>query len=351
MKTTNNIYANEICRLAKEERLWSRLDGKTVFLSGATGMIGACLTDLIMQHNLLTEHPIRLIACSRNAQTAAERFGRYMGKETFRYISCDINEPIPECGTVDYMIHAASNTHPRQYAADPIGTIEANVRGTQNLLDYAVSHTCRRFCFLSSVEIYGENRGDVEKFDEGYLGYLDCNTLRAGYPESKRLGETLCNAYREKYGLAFAIPRLSRTYGPTMLPSDSKAIAQFIRKAATGEDIVLKSEGNQKYSYCFVTDAAAGILYTMLFGEPGRAYNVADKESDITLKELSAILAGIAGTNVVFELPEESEKKGYSAATKAMLDACALEALGWQACVHLQEGLRCTVESLRQQAQ
>lgn len=351
MKMKNDVYVNEICRLAKEEKLWSCLDGKTIFLSGATGMIGACLIDLIMQHNLLTEYPIRLIACSRNAQTAAERFGRYMGKETFRYISCDINDPIPECGTVDYVIHAASNTHPRQYAADPIGTIASNVIGTKNLLDYSVSHGAQRFCFVSSVEIYGENRGDVEAFSEDYLGYLDCNTLRAGYPESKRLGETLCNAYREKRGLDFSIPRLSRTYGPTMMSSDSKAIAQFIRKAATGENIVLKSEGNQKYSYCFVTDVVAGILFTMLFGESGRAYNVADKESDITLKELAGILAGIAGTNVVFELPEESEKKGYSTATKAMLDAGALESLGWQARVHLEEGLRCTVEGLRQQAE
>ena len=84
------------------------------------------------------------------------------------------------------------------------------------------------------LEIYGENRGDVETFPESYLGYIDCNTLRAGYPESKRLGETLCNAYAQTFGLDFVIPRLSRVYGPTMLPTDSKAISQFIKKAAAG---------------------------------------------------------------------------------------------------------------------
>ena len=209
-----------------------------------------------------------------------------------------------------------------------------------------VSHGAQQFCFVSSVEVYGENRGDVEKFDESYLGYLDCNTLRAGYPESKRLGETLCNAYHQTYGLEFTIPRLSRVYGPTVLATDTKAISQFIKKAAAGEDIVLKSEGNQKYSYTFVTDAAAGILYTMLLGTPGEAYNVADEKSDITLKELAGHLADIAGTKVVFELPDEKEKKGYSTATKAMLDASKLEALGWHAGVHMEEGLRCTVEAL-----
>ena len=197
--------------------------------------------------------------------------------------------------------------------------------------------------------IYGENRGDTDKFSEGYLGYLDCNTLRAGYPESKRLGETLCNAYCHTHGLAFTIPRLSRVYGPTMLSSDSKAISQFIRKAADGEDIILKSEGTQKYSYTFVTDTISAVLYTMLLGQTGKAYNVADEDSDIMLKDLAGCLARIAGTEVVFRIPDEKEKLGYSTATRAMLDASMLRELGWVPRVHISEGLECTVGTVRMQ--
>lgn len=289
---------------------------------------------------------MHVIALSRNEERARERFGTYWDNDCFKYLSCDVNEEIPECGPVDYVIHAASNTHPLQYSDDPIGTIASNVVGTKNLLDYAVSHRALHFCFVSSVEIYGENRGDTEKFDEKYLGYIDCNTLRAGYPESKRLGETLCNAYSQIYGLAFTIPRLSRVYGPTMMSSDTKAISQFIGKAAAGENIVLKSEGNQKYSYTFVTDAVSGILYTMLMGRPGEAYNVADEKSDITLKDLAEILARIAGTRVIFELPDEKERLGYSTATKAMLNADKLKKLGWTPEVPMEEGLKCTVKEL-----
>ena len=342
-----SIYSQQLEKLNNQSLPWGKFAGKTILISGATGMIGKCLIDVLMLCNETKHSDMRIIALSRNEVRAQERFRAYWKKDAFQYISCDINKAIPECGQVDYVIHAASNTHPLQYSEDPIGTIASNVIGTKNLLDYAVSHGAKHFCFVSSVEVYGENRGDTEKFDEKYLGYIDCNTLRAGYPESKRLGETLCNAYGQTYGLAFSIPRLSRVYGPTMLPSDTKAISQFIRKAAGGENIVLKSEGNQKYSYSFVTDAVSGILYVMLLGKPGEAYNVADEQSDITLKELAGILAHIAGTQVIFELPDERERRGYSTATKAMLDASKLRTLGWTPQVHMAEGLQCTVEEYR----
>lgn len=342
-----DIYEQQLEHLAAQSQLWDKLFGSTLLLSGATGMIGKCIVDAVMLRNRLYDSNIKIIALSRNAGTAKQRFAEYIEDPYFQYLSCDVNLPIPECGDADYIIHAASNTHPRQYSADPIGTINANVSGTKNLLDYAAGHRIKRFCFVSSVEIYGENRGDTEKFAETYLGYIDCNTLRAGYPESKRLGETLCNAYGQACGLDFVIPRLSRVYGPTMLLSDSKAISQFIKNAAAGENIILKSEGTQKYSYSFVTDAVAGVLYTIVFGKSGEAYNIADKKSDITLRDLAQVLAEAAGTKVIFELPKESEKRGYSTATKAMLDAEKLEQLGWQAQVHMAEGLTCTVEAVR----
>lgn len=342
-----DIYKTELAYRAEEPLPWELLEGRRILLSGASGMVGKCIIDILMRHNLITDNAIQILALSRNEKIARERFAPYWDDPCFNYLSCDVNDPLPECGSVDYIIHAASNTHPLQYAKDPIGTITANVFGTKNLLDYGVSHGAVHFCFCSSVEVYGENRGDVEKFDEPYLGYIDCNTLRAGYPESKRLGETLCNAYCQDRGLPFTVARLSRVYGPTMLSGDSKAIAQFIKKAARGEDIVLKSEGNQKFSYTYVTDAAAGVLYTMLSGKAGEAYNVADRFSDITLRELARYLADIAGTKVVFELPEDIEHRGYSTATKAMLDAGKIEKIGWKARVHMAEGLASAIHACR----
>jgi len=326
------------------------LSGRTILLSGATGMIGKCIIELLMQHNHAhpDEEPIHIIALSRNGERAKERLAEYWNLESFRYIACDVNQEIPECGQADYIIHAASNTHPLQYSQDSIGTITANVIGTKNLLDYAVEHRTERFCFVSSVEVYGENRGDVERFQEDYLGYLDCNTLRAGYPESKRVGETLCNAYGQTHRLDFVIPRLSRTYGPTMLPSDSKAIAQFIKKAAAGEDIILKSAGTQLYSYTYAPDAAAGILTVLLKGKSGEAYNISDLESEVTLRQITEWLAEDNGVKVAFEVPDVTERAGYSTATRALLDTEKITALGWRPQVHMREGLVKTVRGMRE---
>lgn len=328
------------------------LSGKSILLSGATGMIGKCIIDLIMQYNHTHkgEVPIRITALSRNSESAKKRLAEYWNEESFAYIACDVNQEIPECGQADYVIHAASNTHPMQYSQDSIGTITANVIGTKNLLDYAVAHKTARFCFVSSVEVYGENRGDVDRFQEDYLGYLNCNTLRAGYPESKRVGEALCNAYGQTHQLEFVIPRLSRVYGPTMLSSDSKAIAQFIKKAAAGEDIVLKSAGTQLYSYTYASDAAAAILAVLLNGKSGEAYNVSDLESEVTLRQITEWLAEDNGVKVTFEVPDVTEQAGYSTATRALLDTEKITALGWRPQVHMREGLAKTVRSLHEKS-
>lgn len=323
----NKIYRSDIVQALSCAISWEFLNNKTVLIVGATGMISSTIIDILMLRNKEFSQHIHIIAISRNEEKAKRRFAAYWNDTCFTYSSHDITTPLPELGDIDYILHAASNTHPRAYATDPIGTITANVQGTYHLLAYAASHHCERFFFFSSVEIYGENRNDVDKFDEEYLGYINCNTTRAGYCESKRLGEALCNAFASQKGQDFVIGRFSRVYGPTMSPEDSKAIAQFIKKAVSGEDILLKSEGNQLYSYTYVVDAATAALCLLLQGENGSAVNIADSASDIRLKDLASLLAKEAGTKVVFELPDSAEKAGYSTATKAVLDTTKIEQL------------------------
>ncbi len=346
----NATYISDVKKIASLDYSWEKLEGKKLAISGATGMIGSFLIDVLMYKNKHDNLDVTIYAFGRNEEKARGRFGDLADSDKLRFVKQDINIMIPEdiCDKkVDYIIHAASNTHPVAYSSDPIGTISANVIGTNNLLEWASKVNCERFVFLSSVEIYGENKGDTDTFAEDYLGYIDCNTLRAGYPESKRTGEALCQAYIKQKGIDVVIPRLSRCYGPTMLNSDTKALSQFIKKGVNGEDIVLKSEGTQLYSYAYVADAVSGILKLMFDGECGSAYNVVSDDSDIMLKDLAKIIADYVGKKVIFELPSETERAGYSKATKATLASDKIKKTGWKSYYDISEGLHHTIDVLR----
>jgi nucleoside-diphosphate-sugar epimerase len=347
MFVNNQGYLKQIETAASLKIDWERFKGKAFFITGATGLIGVFLIDVLMFASEKYGLGVAVYGAGRNRKSAEHRLHRHIGNERFRFIEQDINEPVKLDVNCDYIIHGASATHPLQYSSDPVGTITANVIGLRNVLEFAAGgNNNARVMFLSSVEIYGENRGDAERFDESYCGYIDCNTLRAGYPESKRAGEALCQAYIKAKNLDIVIPRLSRVYGPTMSESDSKAVAQFIKKALNGEDIVLKSKGDQLFSYTYAADAVCAILYILLYGKRGEAYNVSDEKSEITLKDLAQTLADIAGTKVIFELPSETDSAGYSKATKALLDNGKLKGLGWESGYDIRTGLGLTVKIL-----
>lgn len=345
----NKNYIEDIAYVSALELPWEQLENKSILISGATGLIGSFLVDVLMYRNKYQNLNCKVFALGRNKERAEERFGKIWDEDTFEYLSCDINQTleIENVESMDYVLHLASNTHPVAYATDPIGTVTTNVIGTYNMLEYAAKHNTRRFVFASSNEIYGENRGDVEFFDESYCGYINSNTLRAGYPESKRCGEALCQAYITQKKLDVVIPRLTRTYGPTLLQTDTKAMSQFLHKAISGEDIVLKSAGTQFYSYTYVSDAVSGLLTVMLKGTCGEAYNIADLASDIQLKDLAAIIASKVGRKVIFEIPDAIEQAGYSKATKARLANEKIHELGWNAKYDIERGIERTIEIMK----
>lgn len=345
----NEMYIEDVRYVAEFSLPWDKLQNKKLLITGACGLIGSFAIDVLMEKNASCNMNCMIYALGRNKQMAKKRFVNYWTNPLFCFLCHDVNNPLEEKTDedFDYIIHLASCTHPMAYAQSPIATIATNVFGTDYLLRYAAGHHVQRFIFASSNEIYGENRGDVEFFTETYCGYINPNTLRAGYPESKRCGEALCEAYLKEKGTNVVIPRFTRTYGPTMLMSDTKAVSQFIIKAAKGENIVLKSEGTQYYSYTYVADAVVGLFIVMLCGRCGEAYNIADCKSDIRLKDLAKIAAEISHMKVIYDIPNFIEKVGYSTATKARLDGSKLKSLGWDMKYDIYEGMKRTIEILR----
>lgn len=333
-------YEQELEKIVKGKNEVFR--GKSILVTGARGMIGSMLVDAVMFANQKYGTGCKVYAVARNITAAEIRFEKYMDSPLFQLIIADINKAIIDGieGEVDYIVHGASNTHPLLYSGKPIETILTNTVGTNNLLEFAISHGCKRFLFLSSVEIYGEDNRACGKFKESDCGYIDSNTLRAGYPEGKRVGEALCQAYSKEYDLQSIILRVARCYGPGILENDSKALSQFLRRACSHEDIVLKSVGNQCFSYVYQADAVDAICHFLRNGDIGEAYNITGIDSDITLKGIAEYIAGIARVSIIYELPNREEMAGYSKASKALLDGEKAAKAGWVSHYSIQEGIK-----------
>ena len=347
MYITSDLYIDDVKRVTNLPLPWDRLNEKSIMLTGASGLIGTFLVDVLMEKNISDGLNVKIIAVGRNEDKARERFGDYWSNEEFSFMCADINEPLSIYPHTDFVIHAASNTHPRLYTLDPVGSLMTNILGTYNLLEYALKTKVYRFVFVSSVEIYGQALKPDDVFNEKYCGYIDCNQFRAAYPEGKRAGEALCNAYIGKYKIDIVIPRLSRVYGSTMRIDDSKAMSQFIMNGVRGEDIVLKSNGAQRFSYCYVADAVSGILYAMLLGKCGEAYNVADMNGSISLREITENIADYTKKKVVFNLPDEQETAGFSNVSVGVMDTKKLQELGWRAFDDVKSGTKKTIDILR----
>lgn len=347
MYIKNPIYKNDIENVSNENLQWEKLFGKSILITGATGLIGTMIVDVLMKKNFDNDLNVKIYATGRNEEVAKLRFTDYWSNKNFEFVKMNVNEPIDLNFSVDFIIHAASNTHPMLYSSDPVNTMLSNIIGTQNLLEYGIKSKIQRMLFLSSVEIYGNVLNDNDNFDEKYCGYIDCNTLRAGYPESKRAGESLCQAYISKYNLDVVIARPCRIYGSTMRLDDSKAMSEFIMNGVRREDIVLKSEGLPKFSYCYVADCVSGIFYCLISGKCGEAYNISDSSEILSLREIAEYISKLAGKKVVFELPNETQRKGFSKAVRAVLVNDKLRSLGWTPKDDTKSGVKKTIEILR----
>lgn len=306
---------NDIELIAEQNLNWDVLTGKTIMISGGTGFIGSFIINVFRYRNKKYHQGIKVVSLSRHGECS---------DDTVEYLTHDILYPLSYEKNVDYVLHLASNTHPYQYAKDPVGTITTNVIGCNNLLSFSKEHGISKFILASSVEIYGE--GTASLMNESYCGYLDCNNARSGYNEAKRTCEALCQSYKKQYGLDVVIARFARVFGPDK-KEDTKAMAQFISNAINNEDIVLKSKGLQRFSYCYVADAANAIIHLMLCGVSGEAYNIAADDDGKTLGDYAEYIAGLANRKVIYDIQNNDSA---SKATYALLDTSKIKELGWK---------------------
>ena len=320
------------------------MKGKTIVILGSTGLIASTLVEKLCDLDDTLGLGLELIVTYRDKAKAERRFSGLETGCSIEYLRYDVTEPFPDVD-VDFIVHSASPAHPRAFVENPVGVMMANIDGVINVLEHARAHPETRVLYVSSGEVYGaktENR----PYTESDTGLLDPLNFRACYPESKRAAETLCRCYQHQYGVDSVIVRPGHVYGPALMSESTRVDVQFMRNALAGEDILMKSLGLQRRSYIHVDDVVSGMMFAMLKGGSGEAYNISNRHSDVTIREYAEILARIAGVSVRMEV-DAASCTGSSQVQDSTLDSSKLEGLGWIPRIRMEEGLRETFDALR----
>lgn len=325
------------------------LFGRRVLVTGATGMLCSPVVDILTLMNREMHANIIIIIAGRSLRDAEERFGPMGGPDGLEFREYDATSatPIEVSEPVDFIIHGASNANPSAYMEQPVETMMANIVGLTAMLDLARTADGSRILYVSSSEIYGRTITN-DPFTEAEYGYLDILDKRAGYPSSKRAGESLCVAYGMEYGVDAVIVRPGHIYGPTTRESDNRASAQFARTALAGNDVVMRSHGTQLRSYCYALDCASALLAVLIRGESGNAYNISNPHSICSISDIAHEIARAAGVAVKFDLEPGAAPVQHNLMDNSSLNSSKLEALGWVPRFDLATGVSHTVTILRE---
>ena len=347
----NRIIKEDIQQIINKELPWEQLYGKTILITGATGMLASYMVytiSVLNQKNLKLSDQIKVILLVRDIRKAYDKFSPYFEKEMLDIIEWD-GTKVNIDQKIDYIIHAASTADSSQYLIHPVETILPNVLGTYSLLELAQKNHVNKFLFFSSASAYGKIK-DKEVIEENDSGYLNPGDIRSCYGESKRMGENMCVSYAHEYGVNTCCVRISHTYGPTMnIEKDTRVFAEFVRNVLNNQNIEMKSEGTAKRAFCYISDATTAFFLLLLKGVSGEIYNMCNAECFVSIAELAHIFTTLypeKNLSVIYKKREKTDSYSENKNANDVINSNKkLIALGWNPQVNLINGFKRTVES------
>lgn len=344
----DKILQEDLDYIANSNVPFELLQDSTIMVTGATGLVGVSLIRSLLCANRINGLNLHILAFVRNREKAERILGNLLNQSNISLLIGDVNKSIIVEQKIDYVFHCASITASKYMVSNPVETILTSVDGTKNVLYLAKEKKCKSVVYVSSMEMYGKLEN--ENVTESELGYIDPLAIRSNYPESKRLCENMCIAFCAEYGVPVKIARLSQTFGAGVLEEENRVFAQFARSAIEGKNIVLHTKGLSEGNYCYTRDTIMGLLFILLKGKSGEAYNVSNPQTHTTIANMAQMVCNkIAGgiIEVEFDIPTEN-CFGYAADTKMKLNSDKLQNLGWKPEVGLEEMYRRMIQSMKE---
>lgn len=330
---------------------WEQMNHKTIFITGAYGMLPSYMVFMCIYLNEVHHYEINIVAHIRSRKKLEARFGEYVNKQYFDVYTGDMDKEIAYPGAVDYIVHAASLASTQYYYTMPIEVMSPNILGTIQLLRLAREKQAEGFLLFSSGEVYGGGikQGDIIT-EETIGGACDTLDLRNCYGGSKRMAEMLCYAWYRQEKIQTKIARICHTYGPTMdIENDRRVFSSFVSDIVCGRNIKIESTGAAERPFCYIADATAGFFQILLKGSPGNAYNVCNQDEFLSIKGLADILVSLypeEGLSVEVKGKEEGQSVF---ALDPNFSNDKLKSLGWTCRYNTRQGFYRTIEAIKEQ--
>jgi nucleoside-diphosphate-sugar epimerase len=280
---------------------FDRMSGKKLLVVGGAGFLGYYLVQSVLRWNdkHASKPPIDLTVYDNYIRGIPAWLSALSGNKNLTLVKQDISHPLPgDMPGFQFLVHGGSIASPLYYRKYPIETMDANVGGLRSLLDYCTQQRksgaeVEGFLFFSSSEIYGDPTPDAIPTPENFRGYVSCTGPRACYDESKRYGETLCVNFVQQHELPIKAVRPFNNYGPGLKITDHRVLPDFVRDVFANRNIVMRSDGSPKRTFCYVADAVIGYYKALVVGRPGEAYNVGVEKPEISMAQLAEKVAGL----------------------------------------------------------
>jgi dTDP-glucose 4,6-dehydratase/UDP-glucuronate decarboxylase len=347
---THPVVTEDLSRIATAVgSALGRLSGKTILVAGAAGFLPSYVVDALAFGNEVTDGAPCQIVCVDNFKTGLpDRLAHLDERSDVSFLKHDITQPLGSISP-DFIINGASIASPTWYRKFPLETIDINVGGTRMLLDLARSSDVEGFLYLSSSEIYGDPPPDQIPTKESYWGHVSCTGPRACYDESKRLAETLCMTYHRSFDVPVKIVRPFNVYGPRLRLDDGRIVPDLMSDVLAERPVTLYSDGSPTRSFCYVSDAAAGIIEILASDVAGEAFNLGNDE-EVSIRELVETVDELSGNGLGVRT-DRSEDPEY--VTDNPQRRCpdlekVKEMVGWSPSVSLREGMERTLRYYRE---
>lgn len=335
-----NIIKEDLRNIARSPLSWESFEDKTILITAGNSMLGFYMALFFLHLREEKGICLNVEVLVRSKEKSETLYCDYLAKPYFSIICQDICSSI-NIEKADYIFHFAGNCSPYYICNDPVGIVKANTIGTLNVMELARRRKTERVVLASTREVYGASDKNMLREDD--MGMLDPMDNRSCYPESKRAEETIAKSYFLQYGVPFCSVRLAHVYGPEMkVENDGRVMADFVGDAINGWDIVLKSDGKAERAFCYVSDAIAGMLYIVLKGKVGEAYNLSNESEPLPIREVAEMICEECEKDIKVVV-ESASQKGYCKYPRVALDNGKIQSLGFIPKISLREGIRRTI--------